>query len=116
MIKYKNHMMVTEEEVEEFCMKYDYVSSIMQRLANAMSVSNFAFALKEIKAEVYYYYKNKGYIDFRLFSGDINIDDIFEALCINPTVRFTSNFCILSIPFDDLDDIYNVCKLKYGSM
>lgn len=116
MIKYKNYMMITEEEVEEFCMKYDYVSNIMQRLVNAMNVSNFAFASKGIKAEVYYDCKNRGYIDFRLFYGDMNINDIFETLCINPIVRFTSDFCILSIPFDDLDNIYNICKLKYGSI
>lgn len=117
MTKYENYMMVTEEEVEEFCMKYAYVSSIMQKLANGMRVSNFAFASKETKAEAYYDCKNKGYIDFRLFSDDINIDNIFETLYINPTVRFTlDSFCIVSIPFDDLDDIYNICKLKYGNI
>jgi len=116
MIKYENYMMVTEE-VEEFCMKYAYVSSIMQKLANAMRVSNFAFASKETKAEQYNNCKNRGYIDFRLFSDNIDINNIFETLYINPTVRFTlDSFCILSIPFDDLDDIYNVCKLKYGSI
>lgn len=115
MTKYENYMMVTEEEVEEFCMKYAYVSSIMQKLANGMRVSDFAFASKETKAKAYYDCKNEGYIAFRLFSDDIN--NIFETLYINPTVRFTlDNFYILSIPFDDLDDIYNVCKLKYGSI
>lgn len=117
MVKYENYMMITEEEVEEFCMKYAYVSSIIQELANAMRVSNFAFASKETKTEQYYYCKNRGYIDFRLFSDNINTNDIFEALYIKPTVRFTlDSFCVLSIPFDDLNDIYNVCKLKYGSI
>lgn len=67
MIKYENNMMVTEEEVEEFCMKYAYVSSIIRRLANGMRVSDFAFASKETKTKRYYDCKNKGYINFSFF-------------------------------------------------